>query len=1471
MANETLNRVDEVLFSFSYPRRRLASQCNQKLDQLASISLIPSIESAFDSMSLAGIELEIDSLTVDLGKLSKQEINHSLGDRIKLLLVEALQNEIRERVGLNTSHPSSIDNNKSTDWALLAVQSFFLKGYFPAWLDKSWTLFSILDELISFSGPVFGELVGKLIQKGEVIRKRIAFLDKDYFDRIVRILVPEEAEWILGYRASYLSVHQVKSELPSSSENIKKALNLFILNFIALESGPRFNRFNFSDYFLKSVASHYNLDFDIFIQEIARIAKELPAKNYLDQNFKEAILWVEERNTKEQYIRVSDPDISLEELVHWLNFSTDHPKILTWIAIKANAGPLFNTLDHLFPQFWNRLSSTGFKNLIRYLAGKDAALWEDMAFRVREILPKYSDHSDRNSSHEQFKELFELAKVHASSVGFTLLDTRDWYEILALYFVKKTKFNSQNSELQTIQKYVQLGLDQGIFEAPLIWKKVVHHSSSGPLLDRNIYKESSQIGKEKEFLKKENSPGTTPLKITEMILWEYLRSGVLKSSFAEVNQDDLVLLMGNILREKNKVLLEWLKHPISRNNPQIAKRIWRMIEGNDRSDFQEYLKRFGGVQTLQLLTISTALELVFSPDQASKKGFDRSLWIIFFKELTGGFQKTSGTGPAMTLSLLQSSLGILQQEQKFSYQQRKTLSALQKNLDYKKRLLFYLILNPKSKNLFETLGKSFLFNPKRNTLDKSLLSWAKLEDRGRLGFSFRLLSGSIEPFEALNELMGIESQSIHQVLSGDTSLAKVKREVDLILSEDIKLLLGSNGKNFLALPIRERKEKVDRIILGVQARPKVVKEFFEKYLAGLSIAISFLKGLMSDTDWKFFSEWMKQHFSKPLHLLELSREDSSFERDKPVSKATSFSKVEVGGELAGFLSLSTDLLSKSGRKTVRKEFFPNLGLENEHTEELIVLFDLPDAVFSSRAEVMEWRRLVMIFAFQVSSKSNSSFGELRKQFWDNLIEYLSKDQNLNQFKKFRWDYLIESQGLSDFGKRKLKGFLKSKNAKVDQGSKSNRDEHESLVSSLIFLKKEGFLPWWSPIRSKSSLIINLLFHLKYADKEKSEMLLLAFTKEGLDQLVSDLPVKELEKLLKAVSNTRYEKYLNEFIVLIREKIGSYDRTSSDHKLENWVDSSKKSLLDKAIQFPGTSAELSKLVKESLHYSKEDQLIRHWFHADPRIHKQIVELLNWSPWMYASNLNPGKWKSYVLIFGFEFYLQRKQNFTRDFFKEFLVFLTRSQSQVNWKLVFHQIIDRQDFDDERYKVYKNMVLNFFPKAIAKVEEEAKPGDQVKVNNAGLILCWPFLSVLFSRLGLLEEGKIPEKNQSKAVYLLQNLVFGHYDFPEYELVLNKILIGMKTGQHLERAELSTDELEMTESLLKGMRSNWKKMENASLDAIRETFLQREGTLEFGFDSFILKVPKTGVDVLLDGVSWNIAMIKLPWMEKSLEVKWR
>ena len=182
----------------------------------------------------------------------------------------------------------------------------------------------------------------------------------------------------------------------------------------------------------------------------------------------------------------------------------------------------------------------------------------------------------------------------------------------------------------------------------------------------------------------------------------------------------------------------------------------------------------------------------------------------------------------------------------------------------------------------------------------------------------------------------------------------------------------------------------------------------------------------------------------------------------------------------------------------------------------------------------------------------------------------------------------------------------------------------------------------------------------------------------------------------------------------------------------------------------------------------------------------------------------------------------------------------------------------------------------KSISNKSIEEKPMNQhveINIYNAGLILVWPFLVRLFEQLSLVKNNSfVNQKSRVKAVYLLQYMVFNTVNAPEYELVLNKIMVGLPLEEHFSPfVNLSMEEKEMTVSLINGLIHNWEKVGNSSVEAIQETFFQLRGILQISQEKITLIIEKKGVDVLLESISWNISMIKLPWMERPIHVDWK
>ncbi|MCG2590566.1 contractile injection system tape measure protein [Rhodohalobacter sulfatireducens] len=166
-----------------------------------------------------------------------------------------------------------------------------------------------------------------------------------------------------------------------------------------------------------------------------------------------------------------------------------------------------------------------------------------------------------------------------------------------------------------------------------------------------------------------------------------------------------------------------------------------------------------------------------------------------------------------------------------------------------------------------------------------------------------------------------------------------------------------------------------------------------------------------------------------------------------------------------------------------------------------------------------------------------------------------------------------------------------------------------------------------------------------------------------------------------------------------------------------------------------------------------------------------------------------------------------------------------------------------------------------------------ESIYTSRAGLVLAAPFFPKLFDRLGYLINGIfVEDSTQSRAVHILEFIVTGYENVEEHALVLQKLLSGLPIQKPVDPLdELTEQEIEISESMLNALLSNWPGLEHTTIDALRETFLQREGRLQEEDGQWTLSVEIKSVDVLIDRIPWSIGVIKLPWMKNVLKVEWR
>jgi hypothetical protein len=169
------------------------------------------------------------------------------------------------------------------------------------------------------------------------------------------------------------------------------------------------------------------------------------------------------------------------------------------------------------------------------------------------------------------------------------------------------------------------------------------------------------------------------------------------------------------------------------------------------------------------------------------------------------------------------------------------------------------------------------------------------------------------------------------------------------------------------------------------------------------------------------------------------------------------------------------------------------------------------------------------------------------------------------------------------------------------------------------------------------------------------------------------------------------------------------------------------------------------------------------------------------------------------------------------------------------------------------------------------EEKKDAVIWIQNAGLILLYPFLPVLFDRLLVTNEHKQIE-DITKALSLIHYLLYAEKDYSDASMVLPKILCGIPYNDPIAVAHpVNGDEQKECEELLLSVIEYWDALKSTSITGLLETFVWRKGKLDSTANGWLLRVENRSEDILLDRLPWSISNIKLPWMTAPLTTEWR
>ena len=241
----------------------------------------------------------------------------------------------------------------------------------------------------------------------------------------------------------------------------------------------------------------------------------------------------------------------------------------------------------------------------------------------------------------------------------------------------------------------------------------------------------------------------------------------------------------------------------------------------------------------------------------------------------------------------------------------------------------------------------------------------------------------------------------------------------------------------------------------------------------------------------------------------------------------------------------------------------------------------------------------------------------------------------------------------------------------------------------------------------------------------------------------------------------------------------------------------------------------------------------------------------------------------------FKVDKPYEFLRDVIRSFLTankipeeVLIAHFSEVNWSEI--KLLSKRKLTQMFIKPPpKPTKPNIEIANINKLNEELKSG--ISIQNAGLVIAWPFFNTLFSKMGLTEGQKFKDDlSVQKAIIATQYLVDDSQEYDESELILNKILCGVDIDFYVDTSIKLVDvEIAVCNMALKTIIQQWDKIK--SVDALREYFLKREGVLKINESGYELHIEKQTTDILLRFLPWNLSIIKSSIMKLKLIIDWK
>ena len=708
---------------------------------------------------------------------------------------------------------------------------------------------------------------------------------------------------------------------------------------------------------------------------------------------------------------------------------------------------------------------------------------------------------------------------------------------------------------------------------------------------------------------------------------------------------------------------------------------------------------------------------------------------------------------------------------------------------------------------------------------------------------------------------------------------------------------------------------------------KNIPSWSDYKMLGIDDVISFIKIKIKNSDSKYIKELLLDNKIAPIIISKLKNENISIQlevlktleasSEKSFSIANFFEKINKFSEYSNFETtlifeyiIKNNLWEKPSLIYVFNEIYPILKKNNLHKKTNIIsnlLLNYPSLkLITDPTKQISENQKVELIRFYILNGTLTNIYATNSSIYFQLLRTYSR-KNKNQLKILLLEFsnikevsknfinissksILEDLIIDGLNEKNIElRFLFEKRIK----SISTQDKYDIKIYDLIInnilahkiIKLSNLIYVFNKIKDLNPVDYNsilktgqkLVSNSKISDTNGVVFSFLKFIKKT--NLSTDTDI--LNSDIKQITFNNFIKELRYFVEF--KSLNRLNQVLQTDKLYLSLLKFRSNLILKK-QLHGWSRQESKIkTLLKLFKDKDITLLINFIHPDlldcVNVFNSILNSINYKPIQQYLNLN----SDYKLTFKI-LNIWSKQNIIINDPSE-IIFLLFEEVSAHPNVDSDELTQNiQNIQPSLNMIQKSLLSSILKRSINSydinsidiisdnsITEDIK--DSIYITNAGMIIIWPFLSTLCSKLGLLE-GKtfIDDHSLQKAVLMLHYIVFGDEKFEESNLILNKILCGVSPDFFVDTSlRLNEMEKSIGDQLLNAVTKNWEKLNNTSVKGLRESFLQRAGVIKKTENNYTLTVETKPFDLLLKTIPWNIMMIQTSFMDSRLLVEWK